>query len=138
MVTVSAFGSVTVTVAVANLFESTVEVAVTVSEEAVSSVATVKVPSVEIVVLEFPPLTVQLTVCSGSFMPVTWAVKTCVSPFTTVAVSGLTVTAVTVGVAPTIMSKVMSISGFAEDFTVTSTGLVVTAFAVILPDSTEI
>jgi len=86
-----------VTVAVPDLPVSFVEVALTVRVDAVSLEATVKFPLLFMEVPVTPPVTDQLTVCSGLLVPATVAVNCCVLPLFTVAVDGLTVTLVTVG-----------------------------------------
>jgi hypothetical protein len=80
------------------LFEaSTVEVALTVKDDAPSSAATAKTPlALTIVPALPPPSTDQVTVCAGLPVPSTVAVKVTVPPFATLAVGGLTLTRVTV------------------------------------------
>ena len=96
---VSAGGVVTVTVAVSDFVVSTAELTFTVSAVRVSPEATVRRPSVLIVV----PVALlvstmdQVTVCAGLLVPVTDAVNVNVPPLATLAVEGLTVTLVTVG-----------------------------------------
>jgi len=93
-------GVVTVTVAVPDLEVSAVEVALTVSVARVSAAATVSKPLVLIEVPEFLPASTidHVTVCDGPLVPCTDAVNACVAPLSTLAVGGLTVTPVTVGV----------------------------------------
>ena len=89
--------SVTVTVASPDLVRSSVEVATTVRVSAVSSAATVRRPSVVMVVPSLSPRTVQVTVWAGLFSPMTEAVNCCVPPCCTLAAAGDTVTFSTVG-----------------------------------------
>jgi len=90
-------GPTTVTVAVPLLARSNVEIALTASDVAVSLTATARRPSPEIAVPETPPSTSHVTVVGGLLVPKTVAVKYWLSPLTTLAVAGLTVTLVTVG-----------------------------------------
>jgi hypothetical protein len=83
---------VTVTVAVPLFVVSTVEVALTVKVAALSSTATERTPAGLMAVPAPPPLTDQVTVWAGLFVPLTVALKVAVPPFATFAVSGLTVT----------------------------------------------
>ena len=79
--------SVTVTVALAYLVLSTVEVAVTVRLVAVSPSATVSKP-VALIVVSAMPSTLHATVLSKAPVPETVAVKFCVVPFCTLVVAG--------------------------------------------------
>ena len=92
---------VTVTVAVPLWVLSMAEVAFTVRLVAVSSSATVSVPSAAITVSVFaPPVTVQFTTLSSSssFVPGTVAVNCCEPPLATLTDEGATVTPVTTGI----------------------------------------
>jgi hypothetical protein len=78
----------------------TVDVALTVKTAALSPEATERMPPVLMVVPEPPPLTDQVTVWAGLFVPLTVAVKDWAAPLATLAVVGLTPTDVTVGFVP--------------------------------------
>ncbi len=116
---------VTVTVAVSDFAASALDVAVTVSVCAVSSLPTVSFPSAVIFVASLvPPLTLQITSADGLFSPVTVAVKVCSAPCFTLAVFGVTATAVTVGMPFTVKVNFMDLLTLASvvetDVTVTS------------------
>jgi len=100
--------SVTVTVAVPDLLVSTVEVALTVKVVAVSPAATVRVPLV-ILVPAMPPVTDHVTVCAAPPVTVTVAVNSRVVPFCTLTVAGLTVTLVTVGEPPPLVTVTVAV-----------------------------
>lgn len=91
---------VTVTAAVPDLAVSAVEAALTVRLVRVSSEATVSFPVVSTVVPDFLPVSTidQLTVTAGLLVPVTVALNCCVAPLATLALGGVTVTLVTMGV----------------------------------------
>ena len=89
-------GCVTVTVAVPDVMPSPLAVALTVRVSAVSPVATVRTPSSEMVVPALLPDTDQVTSLLTPPVPLTVAVNLSVSPASTSAVFGSTVTPVMV------------------------------------------
>jgi hypothetical protein len=94
-------GAVKVTVAVSDLFVSTADVALTVSSAKPSFADTVRRPVVLFMVVPlflFVWTIDHVTVWTGLFGPATVAEKDWVLPFSTLAVLGLTVTELTIGV----------------------------------------
>jgi hypothetical protein len=75
--------AVTVTVAVPDLVESAVEVALTVKVAAVSFPPTVSKPDALMLVPLPPPLTFQLTLWEGLLLPLTTALNSWLPPFST-------------------------------------------------------